>query len=264
MQFGRGECLNPTLAGASRDPPGRSSSELLSVGTDAARYRASTRMAYWTRPGAPCNLGDGARGTAWNRADVSDLVYSQDMAPGYEGHADAVLARIGIRSLKPRPPASVEALTGYMPPDFDTFLLYQAQDRSFREDAGLESRSGERDSPLILSTRDGRSAMGVIGFSGATAPRYAGFHSPGVSKWSVVYHEAAPFAPGDHRYACVWVIGTRQEVEATMADILQRGRTVPPTLAILLAEGVGALLLLGGAMAAWRRRFRRRRPPVPL
>ena len=263
VQFGLGECLNPTLAGASRDPPGLSSSELLSIQADGAHYRASTRMAYWARPGARCTLGPGSQGVAANTTRVSDLVYSQDMASGYEGHANAILTHIDVRSRQPRPPASVEVLTGYMPPDFDTFLAYDEQDRRFREAVALEFRSQERDTPLILATRDGRSAMGVIGLSASLAPHYVGFHSATVGKWSVVYRESTPFAPGLHRYACVWIIGTRSEVEATRSDIVQRGQSAIQREEALLAATAGALLLLGGAaLVAWERR--RRRPPVPL
>ena len=264
VQFGLGECLNPSLAGASRDPPGQSSSQLLSVRAAAGRYRASTRMAYWARPGATCTLGPDSRGLAANTSEVSDLVYSQDMAPGYDGHPNAVLTRIEIRSRQPRPPASVEALTGYMPPDFDTLLVYDAQDGRFREDIDLEFRSGERDSPLILSTRDGRSAMGIVGLSTAVPPRYAGFHSAKVGKWSVVYRETASFAPGAHRYACVWIIGTRAEVEATLAAIVQRSQAaLQREEALLAAAAVAALLLGGGALVAWERR-KRGRALVPL
>ena len=264
VQFGLGECLNPTLAGASRDRPGRSSSVLLSVSAGPSRYRVSTRMAYWLRPGAPCTPDVGPRTKAPNRTAVSDLVYSQDMTPGYEGHANAVLVRVAIRSREPRPPASVEALTGYMPPDFDTFLLYDAQERTFRQDDALADTSGERDSPMILSTADGRSAMGVVGLPAAVEPRYAGYHSPIVGKWAVVYHETAPFVPGTHRYACVWIVGTRAEVEATLGAIVQRSEAGALRQAALLAGVAGAVLVLGGAVLVERERRRRKRSPVPL
>ena len=264
VQFGSGECLNPTLAGASRDPPGRSSSQVLSIQVSPSRYRAATRMAFWNRPGEPCALGPDERGVALNRSDVSDLVYSQDMTQGYMGHPDAVLVRIGVANPHARPPASVEALTGYMPPDFDTFILYDPQADGFREEDALRNRSGERDDPLILSTADGRSAMGVIGLSTSTAPRYAGFHSAAVGKWSLVYHAAVPFAPGLHRYVCVWIIGTRREVEDTLADIVHRraaGTSSEEALLVLLAGGA---LFAGGWVLVERERRRRRRPLVPL
>ncbi len=264
VQFGSGECLNPTLAGASRDPPGESSSQVLSIQAGPARYRTSTRMAFWTRPDQPCTLGPYAQGAGLNRSDVSDLVYSQDMAPGYMGHPNAVLVRVGVDSPHLRPPASVEALTGYMPPDFDTFTLYDLETGRFREDGALRIRSGERDDPLILSTADGRSAMGVIGLSSSTEPHYAGFHSAAVGKWSLVYHEAAPFAPGLHRYACVWIIGTLQEVEDTLGDIVRRRRARTSAEETLLIASAGGALIGAGWLLVDRERRRRRRPPVPL
>ncbi len=264
VQFGQGECLNPTLAGASDDPPGQSSSQLLSLQAGPALYRASTRMAFWNRPGERCALAPGERARALNRGRVSDLVYSQQMRPGYQGHARAILVRVEIRNPRPGPPASVEALTGYMPPAFDRFFVYDAATEDFHPDDALAAQSGERDEPLVLSTADGRSAMGVVGLPGETQPRYAGFHSDAVGKWSVVYHEAAPFASGVHLYDCVWIIGSRREVEDTLADIV-RQRTAHLALEeAVWAGGAAAALLLGAVWLVRRERRRRRRPLLPL
>ncbi|WP_174300807.1 hypothetical protein [Caulobacter sp. S45] len=260
VQFGWGECLNPTLAGASRDAPEESSSQLLSIRAGPIRYGASTRMAFWNRPGSGCTQAPGVRGLTLNRDEVSALVYTQDMAPGYRGHANAILAQIGIETPRALPPASVEALTGYMPPDFDTFIRYDPQNSRFRPDPALNLRSAEGEAPLILSTADGRSAMGVIGLPGATQPRYAGFHSKAVGKWSVVYHETAPFTPGVHRYACVWIIGTRREVEDSLAAIVAQSAADATSSEATWAGAAAAALLLGmGLLVAWERR-RRSRP----
>ena len=264
VQFGSGECLNPTLAGASRDPPGLSSSELLSVSVSPGHYRAATRMAFWARPGATCSLSPGAQGVALNRSAVSDLVYSQEMTPGFEGHANAVLVRIDIHTPQAYPPASVEVLTGYMPPAFDSFSRYDAQSGWFRPDSALAEASGERDTPLVLSTSDGRAAMGVVGLPASVEPRYAGYHAPDVGKWSLVYHEATPFGAGEHRYACIWVIGTRREVEVTLAEIIDRTRARANLQEALLGCAAGLTLALGGALLVLHERRRRRQPLVPL
>ena len=264
IQFGAGECLNPTLAGASRDPPGLSSSQLLSVSASPLSYSAATRMAFWARPGDPCNLAPHVRGVALNQDGVSDLVYSQEMTPGFEGHANAVLVRIDIHSPRGRPPASVEALTGYMPRAFDSFSLYDVRSGRFRPEPALAQASGERDSPLVLSTSDGRAAMGVVGLWASGEPRYAGYHGPDVGKWSLVYHEEKPFGAGEHRYACVWVIGARPEVEATLADIIDRSRARTDLQEALMAGAATLALALGGALLVLRERRRRRRPLVPL
>ena len=264
VQFGWGECLNPTLAGASRDPPATSTSQLLSLQAGPGRYRAATRMAFWNRPGEPCALAPGERGAALNRSEVSALVYSQDMTLGYEGHPNAILDRIEVRTPRALPPASVEALTGYMPPAFDTFILYDRQTDRFRTDGALVFQAGERDAPLILATADGRSAMGVIGLPTATEPHYAGFHSATVAKWSLVYHETGSFTPGVHRYACVWIIGTRREVENTMADLAHRSAASARGEEALLAGLTGVMLIGSGALLVRRERRRRRRPLTPL
>ncbi len=264
IQFGAGECLNPTLAGASRDPPGLSSSELLSVSAGPALYRAATRMAFWARPGASCSLGPGAQGHGLNQSAVSDLVYSQEMTPGFEGHANAVLDRISIHNPHNRPPASVEALTGYMPAVFDSFSLYDVQSGGFRALPASAEAPGEVDGPLVLSTSNGGAAMGIVGLRATADPRYAAFHSSEVGKWSLVYHEASPFQAGEHRYVCVWVIGTRQEVEATLADIMAQGRARTLRQEVLAASVAAAALVLAGALLALHERRRRRRQLVPL
>ncbi len=264
VQFGWGECLNPTLAGASRDRAGSSTSQLLSIRAGPASYRASTRMAFWNPPGSPCTLGPGARSVSLNRSGVSALIYSQDMTPGYQGHPNAVLDQIAIRTPRALPPASAEALTGYMPPDFDTFILYDRQTGRFGQDSALVSQAGERGQPLILSTADGRSAMGVVALSTATEPRYAGFHSAAVAKWSLVYHETDPFTAGVHRYACVWIIGTRREVQDTMADIVRRLAARTTGEEVLLAALAGVTLIVGGGLLVALELRRRRRPLTPL
>ena len=106
--------------------------------------------------------------------------------------------------------------------------------------------------------------MGVIGLPTAATPRYAGFHSDEVGKWSVVYHELAPFKAGPHRYVCVWIIGTRWEVEHTLAAIVQHRRTVLDIQEALLAVGGALLILLSGGLLVWRERRRRDRQPTPL
>ena len=187
VQFGSGECLNPTLAGASRDPPGTTTSRLLAQEANAEGYRSLTRMAFWDRPGQRCSLAPGRKAVALNGTGLSDLTYAQDMHPGYRGRPHAVLDRVVIANTVLRPPASAEVLTAYMPRSFDTFLIYDPLSDRFQIDRALQDVSGERPAPVILSTRDGSAAMGVVGLGGEGRISYAGYRGPEVSKWSLGY-----------------------------------------------------------------------------
>jgi hypothetical protein len=259
VQFGRGECLNPTLAGASRDPPGTTTSVLLRQHADANGYRSLTRMAYWDRPGQACMLGPGRKGRAMEPSSLSDLLYALELSPGYRGRAQAVLARVTVTSTEPRPPATVEALTAYLPKAFDTLLVYRDAAGRFAVDHELEDASGERPTPLIVSTADGSAAMGVLALGGEGQASYAGYRGPEVSKWSVVFRAPGPFRPGRHAYVCVWAIGTRREVEAALTGLI--GET-QPHYSWALAAAVALLLVLLAGWAAWQ--LRRQDHPAPL
>jgi hypothetical protein len=218
---GLGECLNPTQAGASRDRRGRTTSQLLWAGTDGGAYATATRMAFWRRPGEWCRPHEKPGRYAENTTAASDVVYAQRFTPGYRGHANAVEAQITFTTASEQPEATVEALTAYTPPSFDTFHVFRGG-RLVRDDTVARS-PGEQPDPVVLSIRDGSSALGFLSLTQQPAPGYGRFRFENTNKINLVYRPAGPYRAGRHVYRMVWIIGTRAEVETTL-----RALAAPP------------------------------------
>ena len=111
-----------------------------------------------------------------------------------------------------------EALTGYMPAEFNTFLRFDPKEQRLMP---LSDGPGEQRDPVVLSTADGRHAMGIVaGESSITdirGPTYGRFRfaPQRVVKWNCVYRLARKVSipPGDFSFS-MWVpVGTRAEVE---------------------------------------------------
>lgn len=235
-----GECLNPTQAGASSDR-GRSTSRLEAASASPAAYATVTRMAYWLRPGQSCTRSSGERRPAVNRARLSDVSYAQRLTPGWRGRANAIHHAITVTTAAPREYAVVEALTAYTPPQFNTVLLYDAERDRLEPDPHVLANPGEQGRPVVLATADGGSALAF--FSPDPAGRYGRFLFPGTSKINVVFRPRGVYAPGPHAYEVVTVIGTSDEVRATLHAFT---RSATPPLAARLRR-------LWAGLQAWLR-----------
>ena len=218
---GRGECLNPTQAGASSDGPRRTTSRLLSASAGPAGYVTRTRMAFWLRPGQSCTGEDGRPRAAANRARLSDVIYSQHLTPNWRGQPHAVHHAISFTTAVPRRTAVVEALTVYAPARFSVFHTFDGQ--RLVPDPDVAARPGEQPRAVALSTPDGRHAIGFIAARSRTegeAPaRYGRFTYGHTHKLNVVFRPAGPYAPGPHAYEAVTVIGALAEVERAFAAL---------------------------------------------
>ena len=208
-----GECLNPTQAGASSDGR-RSTSRLEAASADPSAYATVTRMAYWLRPGQACTRPNGQRRPAVNRARLSDVTYAQRLTPGWRGRANALHHAITVTTAVPRQYAVVEALTAYTPPGFSAVLLYDARRDRLEPDPHARAHPGEQGRPVVLATPDGRSALAF--FSPDPKGRYGRFLFSGASKINVVFRPPNTYAPGPHAYEVVTVVGTADEVKATL------------------------------------------------
>ena len=214
---GLGECLNPTQAGASRDRRGATTSELLWAETTPERYVTATRMAYWKRPGESCRPPGGAYRFAANETRGSEVVYAQQMRPGFRGHANAVETVISFTTAEDQPSAVVEAITAYTPSAFDRFHVFR--NGRLVEDPTVAESPGEQPYPVVLSTSDGASAIGFLSLGNAAAPGYGRFTYDSTNKINLVYRPYGPYRAARHTYRMAWIIGTRGEVEATLRSL---------------------------------------------
>jgi hypothetical protein len=215
------ECFNPTEAGSERDMAGpTSSSRLLYLSARDRELVTVTQMAFWLRPGQASggNL-------ALNTTVLSNHLLEKHVRIGVGEleHAVRHAVTFTLPADERHERATFEILTGYMPPEFSTFL-------GLRPDGSLEELGpgpGEQLLPVILATADGEHAMGC--WSPATShttgrpPTYGRFSFPDqkVVKWNCVVREAdqAGLAAGAHPYLVYSAVGTREQVRKTLVAL---------------------------------------------
>ena len=215
------ECFNPTEAGCERDMAGpTSSSRLLYLSARDRELVTVTQMAFWLGPGQASGGNPALNTTVLSnhllqkhvRIGVGELEHAIRHAVTFTLPADERHER-----------ATFEILTGYMPPEFGTFLTL-LPDGSLQE---LGPGQGEQLLPVILATADGTHAMGC--WSPATSrttgrpPTYGRFSFPDqkVVKWNCVVREAdqAGLAAGAHPYLVYSAVGTREQVRTTLVAL---------------------------------------------
>jgi hypothetical protein len=215
------ECFNPTEAGCERDMAGpTSSSRLLYLSARDRELVTVTQMAFWLRPGQASggNL-------ALNTTVLSNHLLEKHVRIGVGEleHAVRHAVTFTLPADERHERATFEILTGYMPPEFSTFL-------GLRPDGSLEELGpgpGEQLFPVILATADGEHAMGC--WSPATSrttgrpPTYGRFSFPDqkVVKWNCVVREAdkAGLAAGAHPHLVYSAVGTREQVRKTLVAL---------------------------------------------
>lgn len=211
------ERFNPTEAGGRRDHTGpTSTSRLLALVARANTLDTHTRMAFWLPPGE-----DSFGRPALNTTPLSDHQLRKRITIGQPGRPHAIEYRVwftvpaGERHTR----GQFEALTGYMPPAFDTFHTLDPATGTL---APLSDGPGEQPLPVVFSIADGRHAMGVIAADptppGITGPGYGRFRfaAERVVKWNVVYR--VPNPAGEYLFRMLVAVGTREDVRATLAE----------------------------------------------
>ncbi len=219
-----GETFNPTEAGSRRDGAGAtSSSKLLCLKAEGNVHETCSLMAFWLRPGERSS-GHLAR----NTTILSNHVLRKRVTIGIPEHPNVVeyVATFTVPEGEGHTFAQFEAVTGYMPPEFSTFLRFDPKERKL---VSLDDGPGEQADPVVLSTPDGRYAMGVFspqqpskGFEQAGYGRFR-FVPQKVVKWNCVFRVRNPdgIPPGDYRYVSYVVVGTRAEVEKTLVRLVE-------------------------------------------
>ncbi len=216
------ETFNPTEAGSRRDGAGpTSTSHLLELSATGNHLRTRTQMAFWLAPGER-SAGQLARNTTAR----SDYVLTKDVRIGYERWPQALDYRVTftVPTNAAHTSAQFEALTGYLPPDFNMFWQY---DPGTKKLVPLDDGPGEIINPVVLATADGRFAMGIFAppqsqpdTSGPGYGRWR-FQAEHVVKWNCVFRvrrtgERIP--PGDYTYRMLVPIGTLAEVEKMLQE----------------------------------------------
>ena len=115
--------------------------------------------------------------------------------------------------------ATFEALTGYMPPEFSRFLVY---DPATKAEKPIGHGPGEQALPVILSTESGSHAMGIYSPEPAASYGRFLFAEHRVVKWNCVFRvrNAEGIPPGDFKYRCYVPVGTLEDVVAALRRLL--------------------------------------------
>jgi hypothetical protein len=222
------ETFNPTEAGSRRDHVGpTSTSRLLELSAEGNRLRTRTQMAFWLAPGERSE-GQLAR----NTNTLSVYVLTKDVRIGYERWPQALDYRVTftVPTNAQHTSAQFEALTGYLPPAFDTFWQFDPKTRQLEP---LSDGPGEIANPVVLATADGKHALGIFAppqpQPNTTGPTYGRwrFQAEKVVKWNCVFRVRNPgsIRTGDYAYRMLIPVGTTADGTA----MLQAWTTTPPT-----------------------------------
>ena len=217
------ETFNPTEAGSASDGRGDTScSRLLHMVTTPDGLQATTRMAFWLRPGEK-SLGHPAVNTSvlsnhlvTKRVKIGHRAGGKDL-PHVIRYDVTFSVPVGERHAL----AQFEVLTGYMPPEFGRFWKYN------KEGATLEPLSdgpGEQPSPVVLSTESGGHAMGIYcppqerDYGPVGYGRWR-FKAEKVNKWNCVYRlrdDARGIEPGEYAFRAFVIVGDLEVVRESM------------------------------------------------
>ncbi len=199
---GFGECLNPTEAGSSKDGTGtETSSQLLDARVKDFTLTSTVRMAYWLAPEEPYKAACGQHKdvhVAQNEVVLSGRYAAQARHGGLSRHSEHYRLHGHLEIVaEPHQSMTLEAVTGYMPPEFSLFLTF---DPATSQVAPLSDGPGEQPLPIIVSTKDRQSAVGV--YSPNPTPSYGRFlftQNPGV-KGLEHYQMELRVPRGNHTY----------------------------------------------------------------
>ncbi|HEX3798201.1 MAG TPA: hypothetical protein VH413_05815 [Verrucomicrobiae bacterium] len=213
----KGETFNPTEGGSRDDSAGPSStSRLLYLHAAGAELVTTNQMAFWLLPGEKSE-GNLAK----NTTALSNHLLSKRVRIGVTNFPHALEYRVTFTLPKDERHVHgvFEALTGYMPIEFDDFWVF---DLGSRKLISVSKDLREDVLPLVFSTKDGAYAMGIYSPPDAKLPKrtYGRFRFDWakVTKWNCVFriNDAKGIAPGDYSCRMFVMVGTLEDVRGTM------------------------------------------------
>ncbi len=216
------EVFNPTEAGSRADGRGAtSSSKLLKLRAGERELETRTQMAFWLKPG-----DKSLDNPAYNTKVLSDHLLSKRVRIGTKDcpHAIQYDVTFTIPEGEKHTFAQFEAVTGYMPAEFERFWKFDAESGELKP---LDDGPGEGDAPVVLATADGGHAMGIFspdqpsrGFEKAGYGRWR-FKDEKVVKWNCVFRVREPkgVAPGPYTFRTFVIVGSLDDVKQTLVTL---------------------------------------------
>ncbi|MDB5384799.1 MAG: hypothetical protein JWM11_445 [Planctomycetaceae bacterium] len=219
------ETFNPTEAGSRNDGAGPvSSSRLLHCVTTPNSLQTTTQMAFWLLPGQTSE-GELAK----NTEVLSNHLLTKRVTIGYRQipHVIQFHVTFSVPLGEHHKYAQFEAVTGYMPAQFETFWKFNPQSKELES---LTDGPGEQAWPVILATKSGQHAMGVFSpdqpSPGFTTAGYGRFRFPEakVVKWNSVFriqNTEQGIQPGEYTFRNFVIIGDVKLVTQALRDLTQ-------------------------------------------
>jgi len=226
---GKGECFNPTEAGSASDGTGgNSTSKLLSVQIGNGEFATKSMMAFWIGPGGQSSNCHGTISTV--ASPLSEDTLTKNVAIGAYDIPNAIQYRVTFGIPDQRRQGGFEAITGYMPPEFNRFWTFDpANDTLSRQGPG----HGAQSLPLVVSTGDGNFALGIVTPANPAVDQTAQQHvygrwdftqpsmaSPTI-KWNS-YFKVPVVVAGNHSFTSYLVIGSLDDVRSGMSALCLR------------------------------------------
>jgi hypothetical protein len=165
---------------------------------------------------------------AYNTTELSNHLLQKQVRFGFMGLAQVLDYRVtfSVPEKEGHTYAQFEALTGYMPWEFQQFLRWSPEQKKL---VPLDKQFGEQPFPVVLATEDGKHAMGVVSLEkrkGMAGPGYGRFYFPNdkVMKWNCVYRmqDKNGLQAGDYSFRMLVPFGTVSEVENTIKSIMEK------------------------------------------
>lgn len=215
------ETFNPTEAGSRDDGVGaKSSSRLLHLRTGPGTLETVNQMAFWLAPGEKSG-----ENLAKNETILSNHLLTKRVRIGYKDLPQAIDYQVvfNVPTDERHTRATFEALTGYMPPEFERFWQFNSERGALEP---LSDGPGEIERPVVLATASGSHAMGIfappqpaLGMTGPTYGRFR-FKAERVVKWNCVFRvrDSGGIAPGGYPFRMFVLVGDLE----TVRDSLQR------------------------------------------
>ncbi len=221
------ESFNPTEAGSRADGRGAiSSSCLLEISVKGNQLRTVNQPAFWLAPHEMSFGHPALNPTVLSpfRIEKSVTIGIQIQHQSFPNVIEYVVTFV-VPDGEKHSLAQFEAVTGYMPFEFDQFYFLNPSNPELKQ---LDRGPGEQEFPIVFSNLEGSHAMGILCtdrhgrmYQGPTYGRFH-FEKERVVKWNCVFRRVSEtFVPsGRHSFRMLIPIGTCDDVVETMKQIL--------------------------------------------
>ena len=224
----KGECLNPTEPGSSRDLfKQTSTSDLLQLCSSGPNQVTTlTQLAYWLAPGET-GFCDSGTVSAVNTETLSAARLQKSITIGYGGIENVIAFDAVVTIAEDHSFFQAEIPTGYLTSDFTDYWRFDVTNNVLIR-AEAEPLVAPWDFistgtlPPILSTPDGAFAMGAYTAEDVVSYQILSYKvanpSDHTNKWNIVVQES-PAPAGEYQYTTFAIVGTLDEVQAAMLEL---------------------------------------------